>query len=403
MDDAFIVDKNIKAIEEDVGNNSSFSSNFQQYIDFDMPYRPPNHFHDPYVYFLSVPSKKEIPIGPDYQAEVPKWDPSASGKAFPANFVIDNYWEQRFMGSSITPMPSFNDYSTDGFTVGRGITSDCSCIDMGSIRCVEQHVKEAREKLRETLGDETFTKLGFCEMGEEIGDRWSSKDQHLFHDVVCSVSGGDFWGHFNTVFPTRTKKELVSYYFNVFVLRRRAAQNRAYLSRIDSDHEELNVSCEDYPKNRHLVDDYAGDDDLYYMNGNFVIEGGEEDLEVESLISDEELNMEWVDEFGSEPEIIHGDDEGSNVNDCTFDGNAFKKDGVDEGRIDNRGISNGNACKEDGVDEGRIDNDGTSDGNAVKKDGVDGGKIDIHDGNVSKEDAVEMDGGANKISGRGTD
>lgn len=365
MGDSFIANIKVDAIEKDVGiKNSSFSSNFQHYIDFDMPYHPPNHVVDPYIYFLSVPSKKEIPIGPDYQAEVPKWDP--------ANNSIDNYWEseQKFMGSSITLMPSLNDYSTNGFTVGRGRTSDCNCIDMGSIRCVQQHVREAREKLRDTFGDETFTKLGFCEMGEEIGDKWLSMDQRLFHDIVCSNSGGDFWRNFSSVFPTRTKKELVSYYFNVFVLRRRAAQNRAYLSQIDSDHEELNVVCEDYPKNGPLVNDDGVDDDLYYRNGDFVIRGGEEGLEFESLISDEELDMEWVDEFGCEPEIIFGGDEGRIDNNGTSDGNAVEKDGVDEDKIVNHGTSDGNAVKEDGIDEVRIENHVISDGNAVKKAGV---------------------------------
>lgn len=362
MGDSFIADKKIDTIEKDVGiKNSSFLSNFQHYIDFVMPYRPPNNVVDPYIYFLSVPSKKEIPIGQDYQAEVPKWDP--------ANNSIDNYWEseQKFMGSSITLMPSLNDYCSNGFSVGRGRITDCNCIDMGSIRCVQQHAREAREKLRDSLGDETFTKLGFCEMGEEIGDRWSSMDQRLFHDIVCSNSGGDFWKNFGSVFPNRTKKELVNYYFNVFVLRRRAAQNRAYMSQIDSDHEELNVVCEDYPKNRPLVDDDGVDDDLYYRNGDFVIWGGEEDLEVESLISDKELDMEWVDEFGSEPEIICGVDEGRIDNNGTFDGNAVKEDGFDEGRIDNHGTCDGNAVKEDGVDESRIENRVISDGNVVKK------------------------------------
>lgn len=100
---------------------------------------------------------------------------------------------------------------------------------------------EARQRLRETLGQDMFEKLGFCDMGEEVADKWSEDEEHAFDEVVLSYPASldkNFWDHLSGIFPSRTKKDLVSYYFNVFMLRKRAEQNRFDPLNIDSDNDE---------------------------------------------------------------------------------------------------------------------------------------------------------------------
>lgn len=321
-------------------------------MDLAIPRPPPEHYEDPYVYLLNCPPRKEVPIGPDYQVEVPEWDPSASWKNLSvSNDFIEDELEKKLMGTCIISSPGSNGLSIDGYTVGRGRT-DCNCPDTGSVRCVQHHVREARERLRYTIGDETFLKLGFYEMGEEVARRWSEEDEQLFHKVVISNPaslGRDFWKDLAFVFPNRTKKELVSYYFNVFMLRRRGVQNRSYLLRIDSDDDEdvkfARVHC---PSRESLM--LEDGDDLQLMRGDFdhVCVGGDEDSDVESL-NEQDLDAGWADGYGSEPEIVCGDKD-SYKDHGTCDGDIAKKDDVDGDSNLRPGTSYGNLTKEDVIE-----------------------------------------------------
>ncbi|KAI9164973.1 hypothetical protein LWI28_005346 [Acer negundo] len=70
---------------------------------------------------------------------------------------------------------------------------NCDYLDEGSVRCVQQQVMEAREKLLKSFGHEKFVKLGFRDMGEEVSGKWSEAEEQVFHEVVYSnpVSSGD--------------------------------------------------------------------------------------------------------------------------------------------------------------------------------------------------------------------
>ncbi|XXG55601.1 hypothetical protein AAC387_Pa03g3229 [Persea americana] len=212
---------------------------------------------------IDYPPRKLAAIGPDHQADVPVWGPEfaktssgnlgtpAQGKgglgpglSVPSSqFILSNKWEQ-LMGTCVIPMSEVDSSGCNGEKVGHG-RDDCSCPDEGSVRCVRQHVKEAREKLSAALGQERFVELGFCEMGEDVAQKWSQEEERVFNEVVFSNPaslGRNFWDNLSVVFPTRTKKELVSYYFNVFMLRRRAEQNRLDPLNIDSDNDEWQAS-----------------------------------------------------------------------------------------------------------------------------------------------------------------
>ncbi|KAH6802047.1 hypothetical protein C2S51_033493 [Perilla frutescens var. frutescens] len=344
-DNASVADKELEASaplslvtssssEEDamVGETSEWSC-FPGYIDFSIPRRPPSQFDDPYISLLNCPPRKEVPLGPDHQAEVPPWDPNASQMGFSgSSYFINSDREERLIGTCIIAMPDLNDSTMEGVGVGRGRT-DCSCLDMGSMRCVQQHVKEAREKLRETIGDVNFLELGFCGMGDEIAYKWTPHDEQVFHDVVYSnpaSHGRRFWKYLSAAFPTRTKHELVSYYFNVFMLRRRAVQNRSYLLEIDSDDdEELRGVHGGSYQNRSYPSDLDTDiDDRKGHNGDcYLMEGEDEDSTVESF-GDQDIDASWVDDFWSEPQNGCGD-EASNLNHgASSEGKVEKLDSV---------------------------------------------------------------------------
>ncbi|KAK8948622.1 AT-rich interactive domain-containing protein 2 [Platanthera zijinensis] len=145
--------------------------------------------------------RRPVPIGSDHQADLPEWTPR--------NF-------------------------------------ECDCPDEGSIGCVRQHVMEAREMLRCALR-EKFVELGFLDMGEGVAERWTEMEENLFHAVVSSnstSSGRNFWAVLPHAFPLRGFRELVSYYFNVFVLRKRADQNHFYPSIVDSDNDDSEENCD---------------------------------------------------------------------------------------------------------------------------------------------------------------
>lgn len=82
-----------------------------------------------------------------------------------------------------------------------------------------------------------------------MAEKWSEEDQHLFQEVVFSnpsSAGKNFWDNLSAVYPSRTKKEIVSYYYNVFMLRRRAEQNRCDPLNIDSDDDEWKESDDEF-------------------------------------------------------------------------------------------------------------------------------------------------------------
>ncbi|KAJ0248024.1 ELM2 domain-containing protein [Hirschfeldia incana] len=182
---------------------------------------------------------KQVPIGSDHQADIPE---CVKDKVRDA--IGDNEEQVMMMGKCVIPMP---DSATEVCESGKG-RKECVCMDKGSIRCVQQHITENREVLFETIGYERCLELGLGEMGEEVAGKLNEDEEDLFHEVVYSnpVSlDRDFWKELKSAFPSRTMKEIVSYYFNVFILRRRAVQNRSRSLDIDSDDDEWQVEYDD--------------------------------------------------------------------------------------------------------------------------------------------------------------
>lgn len=246
--------------EEDFQSEApAHASCFPESFHVERPTRILAYYEDIYSILLNSP-RKSVAIGPDHQANVPAWGsqdtknisnhPGTSEEISDSNLTSGDEDEDKRMGTCVIPMPDFQLSSLNGVEVGKGKV-DCSCEDEGSVRCVRQHIMEAREKLLKNIGLERFVELGFCDMGEYVAQKWNEEEEHLFDEIVFSNPaslGKNFWANLSIVFPSRTRKEIVSYYFNVFMLRRRAEQNRCVPLNIDSDNDEWQGS-DDYGDN----------------------------------------------------------------------------------------------------------------------------------------------------------
>ncbi|KAL6983378.1 hypothetical protein U1Q18_016764 [Sarracenia purpurea var. burkii] len=210
------------------------------FFEFYFPRRSIIQFADTYSSLLDGSPRRQVPIGPTHQADVPVWDPQAIEKYSSGSDRVGDACYGRLMGDCMFSMPDPELYSQCYAKVGDG-RKDCLCPDQGSVRCVQKHVWKARERVRETLGHEKFVQLGLCDMGEVVTQKWTEEEERVFHEVVYSnpvSQSRNFWEHLSVMFPSRTKTEIVSYYFNVFMLRRRAVQNRSDSLEIDSDDDE---------------------------------------------------------------------------------------------------------------------------------------------------------------------
>ncbi|ONK60251.1 uncharacterized protein A4U43_C08F16080 [Asparagus officinalis] len=251
------------------------------YEDYHRPVRF-NRVEESKSFVFDYPLRKRVAIGEDHQAIIPVWKskslhdshrdgPGASTSA--GHFSTDDNLGDQWSGHCVIPTPDSTSLRLN-VSLGHG-KIDCYCLDEGSIRCVRQHVMEAREELRSILGHERFVELGLCDMGEDVALRWTEEEEQLFHEVVaCNPTslGKNFWDDLPQVFPSRNSKELVSYYFNVFMLRKRAEQNRSDPLNVDSDNDEWQESS----------------------NGEFG--EGEDDSGVESL-----------EDAAAQDNVVHGD------------------------------------------------------------------------------------------------
>ncbi|TYJ42911.1 hypothetical protein E1A91_A03G119300v1 [Gossypium mustelinum] len=287
--------------EEDVDTGpAAISPISPEYFDFDFPRRMLGPVEDAYSLLLDRSPRKQVLLGPNHQANVPSLGRHIKDK-FVQNCASDTNdigYEVIMMGTCVIPMPDSDLSANDSGKVGAGRT-DCSCLDGGSFRCVRQHVMEAREKLRKSLGHEKFVKLGFYDMGEDVAYKWSEEEEEIFREVVYSNPaslGKKFWKHFSMVFPSRSKRELVSYYFNVFILQRRAVQNRSSILDIDSDD-----------------DEWHGSQQVYEVKAS---EEDEDSSAIESLAAQEGLSNHEGDCLGDD------DDDGSDDDDDDDSGDS---------------------------------------------------------------------------------
>ncbi|EFJ35444.1 hypothetical protein SELMODRAFT_404866 [Selaginella moellendorffii] len=160
---------------------------------------------------LSLPTTKKVSIriGPNFQAQVPA--------------VVTGSDEDSTLFSGRVVWPQ-------GKEVGTGSSSNSICVEGGS--CVKRRIEEQRRKLKLELGEEVFREWGFNKMGESLVEsaKWSRQEEAEFTAIVKECCQGDkLWPELQASFAgRRSREDLVDYFFNVFVLRKRAVQNRSH-------------------------------------------------------------------------------------------------------------------------------------------------------------------------------
>ncbi|KAH0468207.1 hypothetical protein IEQ34_003240 [Dendrobium chrysotoxum] len=208
-----------------------------------------DQLEDIYFQFSDHSHWRHVPVGPVHQADLPKWvtrdSNIASDNGTTSYADRDEASADKWLGSCVMPMPDRDSITKDVLSCYSKIV--CDCTDEGSINCVRKHVMEARENLIRALGQEEFIQMGFSHMGEIVAQTWTEEEENLFHEVVLSnpeSAGRNFWAVLRKAFPSSSFKELVSYYFNVFMLRKRAHQNRFDRLNVDSDNDEWQESSD---------------------------------------------------------------------------------------------------------------------------------------------------------------
>ncbi|KAK3434892.1 AT-rich interactive domain-containing protein 1 [Eucalyptus grandis] len=173
--------------------------------------------------------EEEVPLGSEFQAEVPEW----TGETFES----DSKW----LGTPIWPLKNTQRRSLiEREPMGKGRQDSCGCQVRGSAECVRFHIAEKSKRLNLELGP-AFYVFNFDKMGEEVKHSWTSEEQEKFAAIVRSnppSQGKCFWDQMFKDFPTKSRVELVSYYFNVFLMLRRRNQNSCTPLNIDSDDDE---------------------------------------------------------------------------------------------------------------------------------------------------------------------
>ncbi|XP_010256665.1 PREDICTED: uncharacterized protein LOC104597002 [Nelumbo nucifera] len=179
--------------------------------------------------------KLVIPVGPPFQADLPEWIGPPNKNLYNGDSSLNN---SSWLGTRVWPIEDKIIESDE--LIGKGRSNTCFCTSPGSTDCIKCHINEERLRLQSELGPAFFTWRFDC-MGEEVSRSWSFNDQRSFESLVKTnppSRGKSFWKPALKRFQSKCKKSIVSYYFNVFILRRMSMQTRLVPEMADSDDDE---------------------------------------------------------------------------------------------------------------------------------------------------------------------
>lgn len=168
-----------------------------------------------------------------FKAEVQEWT------------GVNSESDPKWLGTRVWPLEKVEQrYLIERDPIGKGRQDHCGCEVPASIECVRFHVAQKRLRVKEELGL-AYDEWKFHKMGDEVKLFWTEEEERKFKTILNSnrpTLQRCCWDQNFKSFPTRSRADLVSYYFNVFLLERRGYQNRFTPNIIDSDDEESEIS-----------------------------------------------------------------------------------------------------------------------------------------------------------------
>ncbi|KAM7472220.1 hypothetical protein LguiA_010403 [Lonicera macranthoides] len=185
---------------------------------------------DPLNFWIHNHSRKRIPVGPPFQAKVPEWTGETQES--------DSKW----LGTQIWPLEKGErqNHLIERDRIGKGRQESCGCQFPASLECIRFHISEKRMKVKLELCS-AFQRWEFDKMGEQVSQSWTEEEEKKFQAIVKSNPPSlekCLWEEMFKSFPSKSKGNLLSYFYNVFLLQRRSHQNRYTPCNIDSDDEE---------------------------------------------------------------------------------------------------------------------------------------------------------------------
>ncbi|GMH12241.1 hypothetical protein Nepgr_014082 [Nepenthes gracilis] len=185
-----------------------------------------------------------VPVGPRFQADVPDWKGPCNeefGRRGGAN--LD---DSRWLGTQTWPIKG-SCVGAKGGKIGKGRSDSCSCTSLGSSDCIKRHVAEERKRLHSNLGP-AFRSWKFDVMGEDVSKSWTMEQQKKFHSLVRTnpvSQGSNFLDPTTAFFSSKTQKDVVSYYLNVYLPKRISMKTHLGFKVLDSDDDEAGDATDD--------------------------------------------------------------------------------------------------------------------------------------------------------------
>ncbi|MED6162707.1 hypothetical protein PIB30_073132 [Stylosanthes scabra] len=231
---------NLKSHREDLVTSSSYTNSTATSNDDETNPEFLNDVSSEALHSMKLKEDKEldpprfvIPIGPRYQAEVPRWEGATTQRR-------RNCDDMKWLGTQDWPTPEIT--QSNRMCVRKGRPDSCSCDDPGSIACVEKHINESRKRLELEIGT-TFSRWKFDEMGKDASKSWTLEEQKEFESLARTNLQSDetnFWDLAREHFPKKSMKSMINYYYNVYIPRRMSMKTRSS-NAVDSDNDQSEV------------------------------------------------------------------------------------------------------------------------------------------------------------------
>ncbi|KAF9603140.1 hypothetical protein IFM89_033976 [Coptis chinensis] len=167
--------------------------------------------------------RQPIPVGDHFQANIPE----CIGPPGEDYILSSSKW----LGEKIWPIEG-GKIVIDTKFIGKGRSdSICYCEFPDSLECIKSHIFEERLRIRSEIGD-AFYSWGFDKMGEAVSESWTLKEQNDFEKLFQTNSLSikkNFWSRALKCLPSKSRENIISYYFNVFSIRYTSYQDQARL------------------------------------------------------------------------------------------------------------------------------------------------------------------------------